>query len=85
MSSLPSVSSLFPSLHPQLLWNYKLNLTTDSKFESVATEVCKSTIPEVSLGLHDDGGYWSPILDPLLLANDCEVVVLSLIWLLSSL
>uniref|UniRef100_A0A8C4HM05 Golgi apparatus protein 1 n=1 Tax=Dicentrarchus labrax TaxID=13489 RepID=A0A8C4HM05_DICLA len=24
-----------------LLWNYKLNLTTDPKFESVATEVCK--------------------------------------------
>lgn len=33
----------------QLLWNYKLNLTTDPKFESVATEVCKSTIAEVSL------------------------------------
>ena len=33
----------------QLLWNYKLNLTTDPKFESVATEVCKSTITEVSL------------------------------------
>lgn len=31
----------------QLLWNYKLNLTTDPKFESVATEVCKSTIAEV--------------------------------------
>uniref|UniRef100_A0A7N8Y187 Golgi apparatus protein 1 n=1 Tax=Mastacembelus armatus TaxID=205130 RepID=A0A7N8Y187_9TELE len=30
----------------QLLWNYKLNLTTDPKFESVATEVCKSTITE---------------------------------------
>ncbi|XP_067105723.1 Golgi apparatus protein 1b isoform X1 [Osmerus mordax] len=30
-----------------LLWNYKLNLTTDSKFESVAMEVCKSTIPEI--------------------------------------
>uniref|UniRef100_A0A665WVE2 Golgi apparatus protein 1 n=1 Tax=Echeneis naucrates TaxID=173247 RepID=A0A665WVE2_ECHNA len=29
-----------------LLWNYKLNLTTDPKFESVATEVCKSTIAE---------------------------------------
>ncbi|KAK7122114.1 hypothetical protein R3I93_023051 [Phoxinus phoxinus] len=27
-----------------LLWNYKLNLTTDPKFESVAVEVCKSTI-----------------------------------------
>ena len=38
---------MFFFLH-QLLWNYKLNLTTDPKFESVATEVCKSTIAEVS-------------------------------------
>ncbi|XP_060779242.1 Golgi apparatus protein 1b isoform X3 [Neoarius graeffei] len=30
-----------------LLWNYKLNLTTDPKFESVAVEVCKSTISEI--------------------------------------
>ncbi|XP_037103049.1 Golgi apparatus protein 1-like isoform X1 [Syngnathus acus] len=30
-----------------LLWNYKLNLTTDPKFESVAMEVCKSTITEL--------------------------------------
>uniref|UniRef100_A0A1A8N4A8 Golgi apparatus protein 1 n=1 Tax=Nothobranchius pienaari TaxID=704102 RepID=A0A1A8N4A8_9TELE len=30
-----------------LLWNYKLNLTTDPKFESVATEVCRSTITEI--------------------------------------
>ncbi|XP_034733978.1 Golgi apparatus protein 1-like [Etheostoma cragini] len=30
-----------------LLWNYKLNLTTDPKFESVAMEVCKSTINEI--------------------------------------
>uniref|UniRef100_A0A667Z3W1 Golgi apparatus protein 1 n=1 Tax=Myripristis murdjan TaxID=586833 RepID=A0A667Z3W1_9TELE len=30
-----------------LLWNYKLNLTTDPKFESVAVEVCKSTIAEI--------------------------------------
>ncbi|XP_048885953.1 Golgi apparatus protein 1b isoform X2 [Brienomyrus brachyistius] len=30
-----------------LLWNYKLNLTTDPKFESVAVEVCKTTIPEI--------------------------------------
>uniref|UniRef100_A0A2K6EU34 Golgi apparatus protein 1 n=1 Tax=Propithecus coquereli TaxID=379532 RepID=A0A2K6EU34_PROCO len=30
-----------------LLWNYKLNLTTDPKFESVAREVCKSTITEI--------------------------------------
>lgn len=37
------VSSAF-----QLLWNYKLNLTTDPKFESVANEVCKTTISEVS-------------------------------------
>uniref|UniRef100_A0A672K447 Golgi apparatus protein 1 n=1 Tax=Sinocyclocheilus grahami TaxID=75366 RepID=A0A672K447_SINGR len=28
----------------RLLWNYKLNLTTDPKFESVAVEVCKTTI-----------------------------------------
>lgn len=35
----------------QLLWNYKLNLTTDPKFESVAMEICKSTIAEVSLPL----------------------------------
>ncbi|KAG7456351.1 hypothetical protein MATL_G00251350 [Megalops atlanticus] len=32
-----------------LLWNYKLNLTTDPKFESVAVEVCKSTITEYSM------------------------------------
>ncbi|XP_042337560.1 Golgi apparatus protein 1-like, partial [Plectropomus leopardus] len=31
----------------QLLWNYKLNLTTDPKFESVAVEVCKTTISEI--------------------------------------
>ncbi|XP_077373958.1 Golgi apparatus protein 1-like isoform X1 [Festucalex cinctus] len=30
-----------------LLWNYKLNLTTDAKFESVAVEVCRSTISEI--------------------------------------
>ncbi|XP_049579323.1 Golgi apparatus protein 1 isoform X1 [Syngnathus scovelli] len=30
-----------------LLWNYKLNLTTDPKFESVAVEVCRSTISEI--------------------------------------
>uniref|UniRef100_A0A3Q1H3R7 Golgi apparatus protein 1 n=1 Tax=Acanthochromis polyacanthus TaxID=80966 RepID=A0A3Q1H3R7_9TELE len=30
-----------------LLWNYKLDLITDPKFESVATEVCKSTIAEI--------------------------------------
>ncbi|XP_023840864.1 Golgi apparatus protein 1 isoform X1 [Salvelinus sp. IW2-2015] len=30
-----------------LLWNYKLNLTTDPKFESVAVEVCKTTITDI--------------------------------------
>lgn len=40
------------SLLIQLLWNYKLNLTTDPKFESVAVEVCKSTISEVSPSPH---------------------------------
>uniref|UniRef100_A0A8C6U2B3 Golgi apparatus protein 1 n=1 Tax=Neogobius melanostomus TaxID=47308 RepID=A0A8C6U2B3_9GOBI len=35
-----------------LLWNYKLNLTTDPKFESVAVEVCKSTIAE---DIHSQG------------------------------
>uniref|UniRef100_A0A8B9RNC9 Golgi apparatus protein 1 n=1 Tax=Astyanax mexicanus TaxID=7994 RepID=A0A8B9RNC9_ASTMX len=30
-----------------LLWNYKLNLTTDPKFESVAVEVCKSAISDI--------------------------------------
>uniref|UniRef100_A0A8K9WMV8 Golgi apparatus protein 1 n=1 Tax=Oncorhynchus mykiss TaxID=8022 RepID=A0A8K9WMV8_ONCMY len=30
-----------------LLWNYKLNLTMDPKFESVAMEICKSTITEI--------------------------------------
>ncbi|CAB1331547.1 unnamed protein product, partial [Coregonus sp. 'balchen'] len=30
-----------------LLWNYKLNLTTDPKFESVAVEVCKATITDI--------------------------------------
>ncbi|XP_066493030.1 Golgi apparatus protein 1 [Tiliqua scincoides] len=30
-----------------LLWNYKLNLTKDPKFESVAKEVCKSTLSEI--------------------------------------
>uniref|UniRef100_A0A8C7XVW4 Golgi apparatus protein 1 n=1 Tax=Oryzias sinensis TaxID=183150 RepID=A0A8C7XVW4_9TELE len=30
-----------------LLWNYKLNLTTDPKFDSVAVEVCKTTISEI--------------------------------------
>lgn len=36
-----------PTCFLQLLWNYKLNLTTDPKFESVAADVCRSTIPEV--------------------------------------
>uniref|UniRef100_A0A8C2Q2A8 Golgi apparatus protein 1 n=1 Tax=Cyprinus carpio TaxID=7962 RepID=A0A8C2Q2A8_CYPCA len=35
-----------------LLWNYKLNLTTDPKFESVALEVCTSTMLE---DLHSQG------------------------------
>uniref|UniRef100_A0A8C5HU77 Golgi apparatus protein 1 n=1 Tax=Gouania willdenowi TaxID=441366 RepID=A0A8C5HU77_GOUWI len=30
-----------------LLWNYKRNLTTDPKFESVAVDVCKTTISEI--------------------------------------
>uniref|UniRef100_A0A674CYB0 Golgi apparatus protein 1 n=1 Tax=Salmo trutta TaxID=8032 RepID=A0A674CYB0_SALTR len=30
-----------------LLWNYKLNLTMDPKFESVAMEICRSTITEI--------------------------------------
>ncbi|XP_061532924.1 Golgi apparatus protein 1 isoform X3 [Phycodurus eques] len=30
-----------------LLWNYKLNLTTDPKFESVAVDVCRATISEI--------------------------------------
>ncbi|XP_059848581.1 Golgi apparatus protein 1 isoform X1 [Hypanus sabinus] len=30
-----------------LLWNYKLNLTTDPKFEAAAGEVCKTTLNEV--------------------------------------
>lgn len=45
---LPLYLSLFFFTLIQLLWNYKLNLTTDPKFESVAGEVCKSTIGEVS-------------------------------------
>uniref|UniRef100_A0AAZ3NNY0 Golgi apparatus protein 1 n=1 Tax=Oncorhynchus tshawytscha TaxID=74940 RepID=A0AAZ3NNY0_ONCTS len=35
-----------------LLWNYKLNLTMDPKFESVAMEICKSTITE---DIHSQG------------------------------
>uniref|UniRef100_A0A8C7XUK0 Golgi apparatus protein 1 n=1 Tax=Oryzias sinensis TaxID=183150 RepID=A0A8C7XUK0_9TELE len=35
-----------------LLWNYKLNLTTDPKFDSVAVEVCKTTISE---DIHSQG------------------------------
>uniref|UniRef100_A0A7N8YMC5 Golgi apparatus protein 1 n=1 Tax=Mastacembelus armatus TaxID=205130 RepID=A0A7N8YMC5_9TELE len=41
------VRNIMPLSLSQLLWNYKLNLTTDPKFESVATEVCKSTITEI--------------------------------------
>uniref|UniRef100_A0AAY4DBP0 Golgi apparatus protein 1 n=1 Tax=Denticeps clupeoides TaxID=299321 RepID=A0AAY4DBP0_9TELE len=39
-----------------LLWNYKLNLTTDSKFESVAVEVCKSTITEIKECAEEERG-----------------------------
>ncbi|XP_051800981.1 Golgi apparatus protein 1-like isoform X2 [Acanthochromis polyacanthus] len=39
-------SEIAPDCH-HLLWNYKLDLITDPKFESVATEVCKSTIAEI--------------------------------------
>uniref|UniRef100_A0A8C7KA40 Golgi apparatus protein 1 n=1 Tax=Oncorhynchus kisutch TaxID=8019 RepID=A0A8C7KA40_ONCKI len=41
-----SLSSL-PPFCLSLLWNYKLNLTMDPKFESVAMEICKSTITEI--------------------------------------
>lgn len=47
-SSWESPKPPFYKCSLQLLWNYKLNLTTDPKFESVAREVCKSTIAEVS-------------------------------------
>ncbi|MBN3288098.1 GSLG1 protein, partial [Polyodon spathula] len=39
-----------------LLWNYKFNLTTDPKFESVAVEVCKSTIPEIKECVEEERG-----------------------------
>ncbi|XP_012690177.2 Golgi apparatus protein 1b isoform X2 [Clupea harengus] len=39
-----------------LLWNYKLNLTTDPKFESVAGEVCKSTIGEIKECAEEEKG-----------------------------
>ncbi|XP_033896802.1 Golgi apparatus protein 1-like [Acipenser ruthenus] len=39
-----------------LLWNYKLNLTTDPKFESVAVEVCKSTITEIKECAEEERG-----------------------------
>ncbi|XP_063053425.1 Golgi apparatus protein 1 [Engraulis encrasicolus] len=39
-----------------LLWNYKLNLTTDPKFESVALEVCKSTIVELKECAQEEKG-----------------------------
>uniref|UniRef100_A0A8C9WSD2 Golgi apparatus protein 1 n=1 Tax=Scleropages formosus TaxID=113540 RepID=A0A8C9WSD2_SCLFO len=40
----------------QLLWNYKFNLTTDPKFESVAVEVCKTTIPEIKECAEEERG-----------------------------
>ncbi|MBN3316642.1 GSLG1 protein, partial [Atractosteus spatula] len=39
-----------------LLWNYKYNLTTDPKFESVAVEVCKSTISEIKECAEEERG-----------------------------
>ncbi|XP_041917694.1 Golgi apparatus protein 1b isoform X1 [Alosa sapidissima] len=39
-----------------LLWNYKLNLTTDPKFESVAGEVCKTTIGEIKECAEEEKG-----------------------------
>uniref|UniRef100_A0A8C9VJN9 Golgi apparatus protein 1 n=1 Tax=Scleropages formosus TaxID=113540 RepID=A0A8C9VJN9_SCLFO len=39
-----------------LLWNYKFNLTTDPKFESVAVEVCKTTIPEIKECAEEERG-----------------------------
>ncbi|KAJ8252573.1 hypothetical protein COCON_G00218850 [Conger conger] len=39
-----------------LLWNYKLNLTTDPKFESVAVEVCKTTIVEIKECAEEERG-----------------------------
>ncbi|KAJ8343375.1 hypothetical protein SKAU_G00307040 [Synaphobranchus kaupii] len=39
-----------------LLWNYKYNLTTDPKFESVAVEVCKSTITEIKECAEEERG-----------------------------
>uniref|UniRef100_A0A8D2NTW5 Golgi apparatus protein 1 n=1 Tax=Zosterops lateralis melanops TaxID=1220523 RepID=A0A8D2NTW5_ZOSLA len=44
---LPKTDSCTMTPCIELLWNYKLNLTTDPKFESVAREVCKSTIAEI--------------------------------------
>ncbi|KAG2470193.1 GSLG1 protein, partial [Polypterus senegalus] len=39
-----------------LLWKYKLNLTTDPKFESVAVDVCKSTISEIKECAEEERG-----------------------------
>ncbi|KAI1904227.1 hypothetical protein AGOR_G00003500 [Albula goreensis] len=39
-----------------LLWNYKYNLTTDPKFESVAVEVCKTTITEIKECAEEERG-----------------------------
>uniref|UniRef100_A0A672PJ50 Golgi apparatus protein 1 n=1 Tax=Sinocyclocheilus grahami TaxID=75366 RepID=A0A672PJ50_SINGR len=45
-----------------LLWNYKLNLTTDPKFESVALEVCTSTMLEECADEERGKGYLMPCL-----------------------
>uniref|UniRef100_A0A672PKJ8 Golgi apparatus protein 1 n=1 Tax=Sinocyclocheilus grahami TaxID=75366 RepID=A0A672PKJ8_SINGR len=47
-----------------LLWNYKLNLTTDPKFESVALEVCTSTMLELKECADEERGkgYLMPCL-----------------------
>ena len=60
---------------PQLLWNYKLNLTTDPKFESVATEVCKSTIAEVSVQCrqHTGSNFLSSLMDLVTDLVQCEL------------
>uniref|UniRef100_A0AAY4CC88 Golgi apparatus protein 1 n=1 Tax=Denticeps clupeoides TaxID=299321 RepID=A0AAY4CC88_9TELE len=44
------------TIRSPLLWNYKLNLTTDPKFESVAVEVCKSTITDIKECAQEERG-----------------------------
>uniref|UniRef100_A0A4W5JTJ8 Golgi apparatus protein 1 n=1 Tax=Hucho hucho TaxID=62062 RepID=A0A4W5JTJ8_9TELE len=51
---LSHILSVFLCL--SLLWNYKLNLTMDPKFESVAMEICKSTITEIKECLEEERG-----------------------------